>query len=124
MRLKILVIASLFAPALGIAQERDVIVITEASAPATIQQDQLGTFDTAAYLPRKGSSKAAVSSQFGPPSVRHPPVGGGSKSQPPITRWDYDHFSVFFEYNHVIDAVRFGNPAPVAVRDGLVGGPR
>lgn len=124
MRLKILAIASLLAPALCIAQERDVIVITEASAPATVQLNQLGTFDSAAYLPRKGISKAAVSSQFGTPSVRHPPVGGGSKLQPPITRWDYAHFSVFFEYNHVIDAVQIGNPAPVAVRDGLAGGPR
>ena len=28
--------------------------------------------------------------------------------QPPITRWDYPHFSVFFEKDRVIHAVALG----------------
>ena len=36
-------------------------------------------------------------------SNRHPTVG-----QPPITRWDYNGFAVFFEHDRVIDAVVTG----------------
>jgi len=38
--------------------------------------------------------------QFGAPKTRHDAVG-----KPPITRWDYDGFSVYFEYQHVVHAV-------------------
>ena len=37
--------------------------------------------------------------------MRHAPVGGGHPQQPPITRWDYPTFSVYFEHEHVVDAV-------------------
>ena len=36
---------------------------------------------------------------------------------------DYDGYSVIFEYDHVVDTVQHGNPAPIAVYDGLAGGP-
>lgn len=97
-----------------------VTVITQTAAPATTNASRL----PASALPPKGMSRAAVSSQFGQPHTRHAPVGGGSPRQPPITRWDYAGFSVFFEYDHVVDAVERNNPAPIAVRDGLAGGPR
>lgn len=97
-----------------------VTVITQSSAPATSTASRL----PASALPPKGMSRAAVASQFGQPHTRHAPVGGGSPRQPPITRWDYAGFSVFFEYDHVVDAVERNNPAPIAVRDGLAGGPR
>lgn len=67
----------------------------------------------AVTLPAKGTRMAAVRQQFGEPVTQHPAAGGGAPRQPPITRWDYDGFSVFFENNHVIDAVIKGNPAPV-----------
>ncbi len=41
-----------------------------------------------------------VENQFGQPQKRYPTVG-----KPPITRWDYPSFSVFFEYNRVVHAV-------------------
>lgn len=56
-------------------------------------------------LPRRGESMAAVEQRFGAPSKRHPTVGGGSAVQPPITRWDYPNFSVYFEHSHVVNAV-------------------
>lgn len=115
MRLKFLCLAAAsflpFAPAWS--QEPEVIVITGASAPAT-----------SAMLPTKGMTKTIVARDYGQPATRHAPVGGGSPQQPPITRWDYDGFSVFFEHEHVVDAVQRGNPAPIAVYDGLSGGPR
>jgi len=56
-------------------------------------------------LPARGTLMSQVESQFGAPSVKHPAVGGGSAVQPPITRWDYPTFSVYFENNHVVNAV-------------------
>lgn len=75
-----------------------------------------------ASLPDKGESMQAVSRQFGEPRQRHAAAGGDSPQHPPITRWDYDGFSVFFENQHVIHAVRPDAPAPLARRDGLSGG--
>jgi hypothetical protein len=51
-------------------------------------------------LPQRGSSMATVESKFGAPRARHAAVG-----QPPITRWDYQGFSVYFENQHVVHAV-------------------
>jgi len=56
-------------------------------------------------LPRRGESMTSVERRFGTPSQKHAPVGGGSKVQPPITRWDYANFSVYFEHSHVVNAV-------------------
>ncbi|MHB8472544.1 MAG: phosphodiesterase [Gammaproteobacteria bacterium] len=50
--------------------------------------------------PARGMSMARVVEQFGTPIEKYPAVG-----KPPITRWDYDNFSVFFEYQHVVHAV-------------------
>ncbi len=54
-------------------------------------------------LPRRGANMSAVETQFGAPRARHAAVG-----QPPITRWDYDGFSVYFESSRVIHAVATG----------------
>jgi len=53
-----------------------------------------------AELPRRGTSMAQVEARFGAPAERFAPVG-----QPPITRWVYPAFVVYFEYQHVIHAV-------------------
>jgi len=50
--------------------------------------------------PKRGSTMAAVQSRFGEPATRHAAVG-----QPPITRWDYPQFAVFFENDRVLHAV-------------------
>ncbi len=51
-------------------------------------------------VPKRGASMTQVTSQYGAPVNKHAAVG-----KPPITRWDYPAFSVYFEYTHVIDAV-------------------
>ena len=56
-------------------------------------------------LPKRGQSMAAVEAAFGAPALKHAAVGGGSASNPPITRWDYPAFSVYFEHGHVVDSV-------------------
>ena len=56
--------------------------------------------EAVAGLPQLGESKRSVLERFGLADEEHPPVG-----QPPITRWDYRSFSVYFEYDHVINSV-------------------
>jgi hypothetical protein len=50
--------------------------------------------------PPRGTLMSTVEANFGEPRARHAAVG-----QPPITRWDYDGFTVYFEHSHVIHAV-------------------
>jgi hypothetical protein len=53
--------------------------------------------------PHRGITMKQVEKSFGPPAKRFPAVG-----KPPITRWDYPAFSVYFEYNRVIHSVAHG----------------
>ncbi|HPO25801.1 MAG TPA: hypothetical protein PK135_14185 [Arenimonas sp.] len=56
-------------------------------------------------LPKRGASMASVEARFGTPQQKMSAVGGGSRHTPPITRWVYANFSVYFENNHVVDSV-------------------
>jgi hypothetical protein len=60
---------------------------------------------TSTQRPRAGMSMSQVESTYGAPSQRHAPVGGNAPEHPPITRWDYPSFSVYFEHDRVIHAV-------------------
>lgn len=53
-----------------------------------------------AQTPSRGMSMAQVEQRFGAPTERFAAVG-----QPPITRWVYPGFVVYFEYQHVVHAV-------------------
>jgi hypothetical protein len=55
---------------------------------------------SAALRPKAGMSMTAVESTYGAPTQRHSAVG-----EPPITRWDYADFSVYFEHAVVVHAV-------------------
>jgi hypothetical protein len=70
-------------------------------------------------LPAKGVTMAAVEKKYGTPRDKRPTVGGDSPKQPPITRWDYDGFSVIFEHDRVVDAVIPGAPPRVYNQDQL-----
>jgi hypothetical protein len=50
--------------------------------------------------PTRGMTKAEVTARFGEPTAKSAPVG-----KPPITRWEYPGYTVFFEYDHVVHAV-------------------
>lgn len=58
-------------------------------------------------MPARGASMAEVEARFGAPTRKYPAVAGptSSKHNPPITRWSYPAFSVYFEHDHVVDAV-------------------
>lgn len=51
--------------------------------------------------PTRGMTQARVESKYGAPASVKAPVG-----DPPITRWEYADFVVYFEYDKVIHAVR------------------
>ncbi len=63
------------------------------SAPA--EQAEAGV-----TMPTKGMSMRQVEERFGAPENKEAPVG-----DPPITRWKYDDFTVYFEYQYVIHSV-------------------
>ncbi len=50
--------------------------------------------------PSHGMTMQAVEAKFGAPAQRRGTVG-----KPPITRWDYAGFSVYFEFDRVVHAV-------------------
>jgi hypothetical protein len=50
--------------------------------------------------PARGMSMDQVATKFGAPVAKVPAVG-----KPPISRWEYPGFVVYFEANHVIHSV-------------------
>ena len=50
--------------------------------------------------PKNGQTMDKVRSQFGEPLKVNPAVG-----EPPITRWNYEEYAVYFEHNLVIHSV-------------------
>ncbi|MBT8084449.1 MAG: hypothetical protein HKN35_14345 [Woeseia sp.] len=87
---------------------RALVVIALASGMLGVAQAdtlQMGGADKSARFneagkPSRGMSQARVEAEYGVPSTRRGPVG-----DPPISRWDYPGFAVFFEYDKVIHAV-------------------
>ena len=73
-----------------------------ATGPAWAEVLSVPTGDPAAAAerPNRGSTMSTVQGRFGEPVTRHATVG-----QPPITRWDYAGFSVYFENDRVLHAV-------------------
>ncbi len=55
---------------------------------------------TATQRPSRGTSMERVETMFGMPTNRHAAVG-----VPPIARWEYPGFVVYFEHQHVIHTV-------------------
>ena len=59
--------------------------------------------EASAKRPARGLSMEKVEATYGAPTNRVPAIG-----QPPITRWEYPGFVVFFENQLVIHAVGVG----------------
>lgn len=57
-------------------------------------------------LPTNGITKADTEAKFGAPNRKISAVG-----EPPISRWEYDTFNVYFEYDLVLFSVL--NPGAV-----------
>jgi hypothetical protein len=74
-----------------------------AVAETLVVDDQVQMRPSSVERPNRGATMQAVEQKFGQPAQRHATIG-----QPPITRWDYPGFSVFFEKDRVIHAVALG----------------
>ncbi len=72
--------------------------------------------DMGAGAPARGTSMAQVEQHYGAPLQRHAAVG-----QPPITRWDYPDYHLYFEHDHVLHAVVPGDPVPIVNKAELMG---
>lgn len=85
--------------AVPVSLSADVLLIEEVR-----QSDQMD-------VPVNGMTTAEVRARFGEPVKAYPAVG-----DPPITRWEYDRWSVYFEYKLVLftvlnkDAVKESKP--------------
>ena len=89
---------------LTIALALTVLGSSLAAAETIVVNDQVQVRASTTERPARGATMTAVEAKFGAPQSRHDAVG-----TPPITRWDYAGFSVFFERDRVIDAVAIGS---------------
>jgi len=59
--------------------------------------------------PTRGMTMNQVATKFGAPVTKVPAVG-----KPPISRWEYPGFVVYFEADHVIHSVVANSPSAAA----------
>jgi len=85
------IIATLFCFSLPLVTQAETILL-----PVARQGDYLGDVKR----PAKGQTQERIRSQFGEPETI-----GAAKGNPPISRWDYVDFSVYFESGVVIHSV-------------------
>lgn len=78
---------ALLALSLGAAASADELKLSQPHAQTTAQ-------------PTRGMSMERVEALYGTPARRLPAVG-----EPPITRWEYPGFVVFFEHHLVLHTV-------------------
>jgi hypothetical protein len=71
-----------------------------ARAETVADGDQVMVRESDIARPHRGMTMQAVQAKFGAPVARHEAVG-----EPPISRWDYQGFTVFFEKDRVIHTV-------------------
>ncbi len=69
--------------------------------PVAKQGESLGEVN----LPSKGQKQDQVRQQYGQPLAMKP-----ARGNPPIARWDYQNFSVYFEGDVVIHSVKKHRP--------------
>ena len=78
-------------------------VLATASLATTASADELkmtAAPGSSANQPARGMSMEKVEASYGAPANRAPAVG-----DPPITRWEYPGFVVYFEHNLVLHTV-------------------
>jgi len=71
-----------------------------AQAELVVVDGQVRLRDVQVEVPKRGLNMQTVEARFGAPTARSGAVGS-----PPITRWDYADFSVYFEHSLVVHAV-------------------
>lgn len=72
-----------------------------AAEPRPGELDPAEVVQTVPSMPPRGATMDTVRSRLGEPRTSTEPVG-----DPPITRWAYDEFTVYFEHDRVIHSVK------------------
>lgn len=90
--LRVFIVVVFAVNGLGIARASAEVI----QVPIASQASDLQSVDR----PERGLTKAAVIADFGEAITVGPAVG-----EPPISRWEYEDFFVYFEYEHVIHTV-------------------
>lgn len=81
-----------------------IALLVAAPAAASAPAESAVAAEPSIAVPERGMSMTAVEKAYGTPLEKRPPVG-----DPPITRWVYPGFEVFFEYDRVIHSVVTGD---------------
>lgn len=68
--------------------------------------------ENALHMPTRGMTMDQVKAEFGAPLNVLPTRGGHMPQRPPINRWEYQDFTVYFERSMVIHSVI--NPPSIA----------
>jgi hypothetical protein len=76
------------------------LALGSAAQAETLDTDAGHAMLTGGDRPTRGMTMQKVQQDWGQPAMRRAPVG-----EPPITRWEYPEFVVYFEHNRVIHAV-------------------
>ena len=76
-------------------------------ADIVASEDGIAVRDAGVAAPARGMTMTQVASKFGDPLSKVAAVGN-----PPISRWEYSGFVVYFERDHVIHAVVSGSAPP------------
>ncbi len=76
--------------------------LVDSSRAETIATDtgDIAVKESGVATPARGMTMDQVASKFGAPVTKVPAVG-----KPPISRWEYPGFVVYFEHEHVIHSV-------------------
>jgi hypothetical protein len=76
--------------------------LVDSSGAETISTDTgaIAVKESDVATPSRGMTMDQVASKFGAPVTKVPAVGN-----PPISRWEYPGFVVYFEHEHVIHSV-------------------
>ncbi len=91
--MKVSILAMILVLGAGVPAHADVLLLDAIErAPAND--------DSGLLRPRSGASMDRVEQRFGPPQSVLGPVG-----EPPITRWVYPGYTVYFEHRNVINVV-------------------
>ena len=75
------------------------VAVTSTQADV-MNMKSVGDVPADVQLPTRASTMEQVKSQFGEPNTTQPAVG-----DPPISRWVYPGFTVYFEHDRVIHSV-------------------
>jgi hypothetical protein len=82
-------------------------------ADIVASENGIAVQDAGVAAPRRGMTMSQVANKFGAPVTKVPAVGN-----PPISRWDYPGFVVYFERDYVIHSVVSGSESPAAAAPG------